>query len=487
MTAVSSSVVGFVSFVLTCLGLSVLALGALGRRTRRAVQCGGMVLVAMAVLAARGSAPVRLLATGGVTTFALGASLLALPHAPRAVRQLPVIHRVALAVDHVPFPWKPRLAAHVPLAVLAETSLPTLANDGPTPASAPASSPASAPAQTQALATPAGGGTQDMPPAAAASVVETGLPTLPGEVRLEGVKHQWQTWNNCGPATITMAVSYFGRKETQTDALRFLKSNPDDKNVSPHELVSYARSLGLEANWRLGGDLTRLKQLLAHNIPVVVEVWIAPEPNDWMGHYRLLVGYDDKAGRFIAYDSVQQPGPNLLQPYAKFDDDWRVFNRTYIPVYTKEQAPLVERIIGQDRDDKVMYERALAAAQRETLARPDDGFAWFNVGSSLTALGKHAEAAAAFDKARSMKLPWRMLWYQFAPFEAYLATGRTSDVLALANANLQRSADLEESHFYKGKAFQAQGQTAQARAAFQAAVKGNTKYTAAREALASLG
>ena len=33
-----------------------------------------------------------------------------------------------------------------------------------------------------------------------------------------------------------------------------------------------------------------------------------------------------------------------MQPYAKFDDDWRVFHRTYIPVYTKEQAPLVERL-----------------------------------------------------------------------------------------------------------------------------------------------
>ena len=46
----------------------------------------------------------------------------------------------------------------------------------------------------------------------------------------------------------------------------------------------------------MGGELSRLKQFLANGIPVVVEVSYLPEPNDWMGHYRLLVGYDDAAG-----------------------------------------------------------------------------------------------------------------------------------------------------------------------------------------------
>ncbi|HEX2035104.1 MAG TPA: C39 family peptidase, partial [Chloroflexota bacterium] len=293
-------------------------------------------------------------------------------------------------------------------------------------------------------------------------------------------------WNNCGPATITMATSHFGRAETQAQAAPVLKPNPNDKNVGPDELVAYVRSLGLQAQWRVGGDIERMKLLLANDIPVVVETWFTPEPNDGMGHYRLLVGYDDAAGRFITYDSYQQPGVNVPLPYGPFDADWRIFNRTYVPVYPAEKAEVVAAILGDDVDDRVMWERALAVAQQESGARPNDPFAWFNMGTSLTGLGRSGEAVAAFDRARALRLPWRMLWYQFQPFEAYLAEGRVNDVLTLTGANLEQTADLEESHYYRGRALQAQGQTAAARASYQAAVRLNPRYTPAHHALSTL-
>jgi tetratricopeptide (TPR) repeat protein len=397
------------------------------------------------------------------------------PFAPRSIRRLPVIHRVYAAAERVSAPWQPALPAYVPQPVAADTWLETLLPEG-----SPTQPVSQADRLNQRLAA---GSTVGEPSAVAPA---TPLPPLPETVKLEGMRHQWQTWNNCGPATITMATSFFGRKETQTQAAAFLKPNPEDKNVRPDELVAYVGTLGLQAQARVGGDLERLKHLLAHQIPVVVEVWIAPEPNDWMGHYRLLVGYDDRAGRFIAYDSIKAPGIDLLQPYAQFDEDWRVFNRTYIAVYGPDKAAVVDRILGQDRDDRAMYERALAVAQREVVTHPENAFAWFNLGSSLVALDRHAEAAAAYDKARTLKLPWRMLWYQFGPFEAYLAQGRLNDVLALAAANLQRTNDLEESHYYRGRALQAQGQIAQARSSYQAAIKLNPKYLPAHHALSTL-
>lgn len=78
-----------------------------------------------------------------------------------------------------------------------------------------------------------------------------------------------------------------------------------------------------------------------------------------------------------------------------------------------------------------MHENALATAQAEAAADPKDAFAWFNVGTNLTALGRHDEAAAAYDQARLAGLPWRMLWYQFGPYRAYYETGRYEDVRAL--------------------------------------------------------
>jgi tetratricopeptide (TPR) repeat protein len=284
-----------------------------------------------------------------------------------------------------------------------------------------------------------------------------------------------------------MATSHFGRAETQAQAAPFLKPNQDDKNVRPDELVAYVRSLGLQSDLRVAGDAERLKLLVANGVPVVVHTWFTPHPNDGMGHYRLVVGYDDAAARFILYDSYQPPGANVMIAYDRFDADWRVFNRTYLPVYPADKADLVALVLGPDREDSAMWERSLAIARAEAAAAPNDPFAWFNVGTSLAALGAEAEATGAYDRARALRLPWRMLWYQFGIFEAYLSEGRLGDVLTLTAANLQQANDLEESHYFRGRALEAQGQTAAARAAYSAAIRVNPRYAPANHALAMLG
>ena len=65
---------------------------------------------------------------------------------------------------------------------------------------------------------------------------------------------------------------------------------------------------------------------------------------------------------------------------------------------------------------------------------PSPGSTWVATSSRSAAI---EEAAAAFDQARQIGLPWRMLWYQFGPFEAYYETGRYDEVIALADATLQ--------------------------------------------------
>ena len=104
-----------------------------------------------------------------------------------------------------------------------------------------------------------------------AALVETNLAPAADQVSLRGVTHQWQTWNNCGPATVTMNMSYFDRPETQVEAAKFLKPNKNDKNVSPHELAQFARTTGLEAIVKQGGTIDQLKLFLSNGLPVLVE------------------------------------------------------------------------------------------------------------------------------------------------------------------------------------------------------------------------
>lgn len=305
------------------------------------------------------------------------------------------------------------------------------------------------------------------------------LQSVGSSAQLSGVNHQWQTWNNCGPATVTMNLSYFGRPELQADAAPFLKPNRDDKNVNPEELAAYARTTGMEAMVRWGGSIEQLKLLLSNNLPVLAETWLVHE-DDGLGHYRLVTGFDDAAGQFNTFDSLN--GPDFKVTYEQFDRDWRVFNRTYVLVYSPEQAETVAAIIGPDMDDTTLNERLAAEAKAEAEANPNDAIAFFNQGDALTRLGRFQEAVAAFDRARQLGLHWRRLWYQFTPFEAYYAAGRYQDVLDLTEATLKGSGGLEEAYYYKGLALQALGQPG-AEQEFQAALDYNPNFAAAAEAM----
>jgi hypothetical protein len=314
-------------------------------------------------------------------------------------------------------------------------------------------------------------------------------------VHLAGLSHFWQTWNNCGPATLAMNLSYYGGAFDQTMIGNVLRTHEDDKNVMPEELAAYAQGQGYRAEVRVGGNPDLVRTLLTNGIPVLIETWLEEHPNDGMGHYRLLVGYDDAAQTWIAYDSYArspQVNPNgtysgIYMPYGQMAEWWKVFNHTYVLIYPEAQAPLVASILGEQYDPTVMWARAYEAAQLAVSQQPGDAFAWFNLGTDLVHYGDYAGAAAAYDQARTIGLPWRMLWYQFGPFEAYHAVGRYDDVIALADATINVTPSIEETHYWRGKALAAQGNVEAARTAWQRALAQNPNFAPALEALATEG
>jgi len=317
----------------------------------------------------------------------------------------------------------------------------------------------------------------------------------PTNFKLTGLRHEHQGWNNCGPTTLAMALSYWGRGETQYNVAPALKPDPEDKNVSPWEMEVYTRGLGLGTIVRVGGDLERLKALIRAGFPIIVETWYVRDARDQLGHYRLVIGYDDAARQFITYDSLH--GPDVTIGYRELDELWRVFNRIYLVVYAMERWESLAAVLGPDTDDAAMYQQALDTARAEATAPPEScvayadcadwiTFSWFSAGSSLTSLGRHTEAAAAYDRALQLGLHYRMQWYQFGPYESYYAAGRHGDVIALADATLATTGNLEESYYWRGKARLAQGDAAGARADFETALHYHENWSPAVIALAEM-
>jgi tetratricopeptide (TPR) repeat protein len=302
--------------------------------------------------------------------------------------------------------------------------------------------------------------------------------------RLSGLRHEWQTWNNCGPATLAMLLSFFGSSLDQAAVGSVLRLSPDDKNVSPQEMADYARGQGYSATLLIDGSADLLRTLVSNGIPVLVETWHEAEPNDGLGHYRLVVGYDDAAQQWLLYDSYDASNlvssdayQGIQMAYPQLEAWWKVFNRAMLLIYPPEKEALVGAILaGHDDEPDEMWQAAALRAEDETLAAPDDAFAWFNLGSSLTSLGRFEEAANAFDRARNLGLPWRMLWYQFAPFEAYLAVDRAQETLALTNSVIADTASIEEVYYWRGRALAALGDEVGSQAAFRQALLLNPTY-----------
>jgi hypothetical protein len=316
--------------------------------------------------------------------------------------------------------------------------------------------------------------------------------SVPRDHRLFGIRHVQQTWNNCGPANTTMALSYFGWQGNQEEAASYLKPDSEDKNVSPNEIVSFINeNSGVRAITRMGGDMDLLRALIANEFPVIIESGYAPEGYDWIGHYRTVVGYDDNAQVFYIYDSYLGSGENgagMAIPYAQFDHDWENFNRVFIALYLPERESELVNVLGERADARRAAELAAEVAQMEARENPQNVYAWFNLGTSLTRLGQYDQAAIAYDQATRLGLHYRMTWYQFGIFEAYFNTGRYDDVLSYVSTNLTSGGEyVEETHYWQGRVYAAQGRNDLAQASFQRALQHNPRFTAASDALAQLG
>ena len=304
-------------------------------------------------------------------------------------------------------------------------------------------------------------------------------------VALGGIQHAYQLWNNCGPVTIAMNLSYYGIWPDQREVAAELKPNQDDKNVSPEQLAAYAASQGFASTVRVGGTVTLLQRLLSNGFPVIVEDWVEPEDRGGIGHYRLFTGYDTAEGVFFSHDSLY--GPNRQVPMDGFDATWRVFNRKYIVVYRPQEEEKVKLALGAAADDEAMLAQALAVAQQEAQADANDPFAWFNLGSTYTLMDEPALAASAFDEARRLGLPMRMLWYQLEIFEAYLGAGRYQDVVELGEATAQTTQGHEEVYYYLGVANAAQDKQDVAVSYWRKALEYNPNYAPAARKLQQLG
>ena len=310
------------------------------------------------------------------------------------------------------------------------------------------------------------------------------LTPLPPQASIPSPEYEKQTPNNCGPATLSMALHMYGWEGTQADIAAFIKPVTGDRNVNPEELRYYVRTQAgwLNLEYRVGGSIETLKRLIAANYPVIVESVTSLDPNDalgptddlWAAHYLLLTGYDDSAQSFTIQDSYH--GADLKITYSQLEEEWKPFNNLYLVMYFPEFEEEMKTLLASNWDPNLNRQNTLAASQADSAKNPTDAFAWFNVGSNLVYFDRYEEAALAYDKAREIGVPLRMFRYQFGPFLAYFHSGRNDDLLVLTDYARGVTEMSEETWLWYGYGLYRKGDNAGALKAWQKADSINPQF-----------
>ncbi len=178
------------------------------------------------------------------------------------------------------------------------------------------------------------------------ATVAEATPDAPAHVLLDPVGRVWQTLNNCGPASVSMVLAYYGHPVTQAAAQTVLRPDPEQWGMLPGAVPPYVVQFGLDARILDHGTDDDVKALLDKSVPVIVAQWLS-EDNP-LPHYRVVVGYDDAKGVFIVNDGDLGFGRDIS--YKDFDGLWDVYNNLYLPIYPHADAAEVQSILGSQWD-----------------------------------------------------------------------------------------------------------------------------------------
>ncbi len=338
---------------------------------------------------------------------------------------------------------------------------------------------------------------------------------VPSHALLSGVKYvdQHGLWNYCGPSSLAMDLSYWGWQGTREDIGKIVKGDPADYNVSPEELANYVTTqTNLNAIWRVGGDINLLKQLIANGFPVVVEKGVFFQDSfvggiTWMGHYNVVVGYDDALQQIIVMDPYiggidnPQEGINFRISYSDFTSEWRSFDYVFLVTYPFDRGNDLLQILGDRADEKNSYTMALAQADAETRTQSglDQFFAWFNLGTNQVGLQDYASATDAYNRAFSIYdslpedlRPFRVLWFEIGPYLAYYQTGHYDWVVTYSTHAIDFASSLgrpliEESFYWRAMAEVQLGQVDAALKDLRESLKYHPGYPPSLQELQQLG
>ena len=248
---------------------------------------------------------------------------------------------------------------------------------------------------------PVGAATRGSPTRPQVAVVPSGVGGSVGSL-----PQIWQTYNNCGPASVAEVLAYRGIARTQYLVQRVLRADNSPRGMAPYGVPSYARSLGLHALLGVAGTPRVLKALVTNGFPVIVNQWYSV--TEHTRHYRPIQAYDDRQGVFVSSDPFGGPGHAIT--YADFAAIWAVSNNRFIVLFPPAKTPLLGAVLASAgwnksrayQRDLRWSEARLRSGRVPTMTSGSGGFryyAYLNIAWDEVELGQYTAARQELRQA----------------------------------------------------------------------------------------
>jgi hypothetical protein len=251
----------------------------------------------------------------------------------------------------------------------------------------------------------------------------------PGAIAFGEMKHVWQSLNNCGPASVVMALSTFGIDVSQEFARVPLRGTNVLSGMGPQKVDGWVNAnFGLRSVWRNNGTNDLLRRLVANGFAPMVTQWMQDPTVSRIAHWRVVRGYDDAANTFYVNDPML--GNMVPLSYQWFQNNWQSFSYRYMVIYDPKDEALLKAIVGDDWNDahmrKNFYERTKADAQAQ-----DTSAAWVAYGEAAYGYGLFGEAVSAFERGMALGSVQGVFTLRSSYPQALRALGRQTDADAM--------------------------------------------------------
>ncbi|WP_216323181.1 C39 family peptidase [Deinococcus aestuarii] len=173
------------------------------------------------------------------------------------------------------------------------------------------------------------GGAQAAPSQAPAGYVLSGMPLIR------------QTYNACGPASITQVLGYFGINVALADVSRLTR--PTERSyMTAQAIVDFAPRVGLEARLYRGGSLQTVRAAIRARVPLIA-LQSHVTPTQIIPHWRVVTGYDDAREQVYLMDPLLG---YVLMSYADFGRVWADHQGEFAVMYPPGWRETVRKVIG---------------------------------------------------------------------------------------------------------------------------------------------